>query len=356
MRFPTARLPDAAPAALFQSNGQGDLVYANPACIELLGRPMEELAGDGWLNCVRPKDRACIGATWRQAVASRSVYTREFCIVQPDDRLAWVRMTAAPVFQQEHSFDGHAGCIADISEQRRLSMFLQEAEQRHEQSVHELERFAFSASHDLQESLRGIGTFSELLVRSLPPGPAGDTQTFLGHIQTGVEQMRNLVEGLLDYSRAIHPGQWDTQSVPLSVPLELALGALKPRVESTGAAITWGNLPTACVNLSRFVQLFQELIENSLTYSAQPPRVHISAEQRDQEWIISVQDNGLGIGPDYQQQIFQVFRRLHSRSETRGHGIGLAVCKAIVERHGGVIWVDSQPGAGAAFRFTLPVR
>lgn len=356
MSHPTATLPGAVPAALFQTDDKGGFAYANPACLHLLGRPMDELAGDGWLNCVRLKDRAFVLDSWQQAVTSQSPYTADFCAVQANDRLTWVRMTAAPCHNADGSYTGHAGCLIDISEQRRLSMFLQEAEQRHEQSALELQRFAFSASHDLQEPLRVIGTFSELLVRSLPAEPAGDTQVFLGHIQTGVEQMRNLVEGLLDYSRAIHPGPWDTQPVPLVVPLGLAIEALKPRIESTGAVITWDNLPRAQVNQSRFVQLFQELIENSLTYSAQSPRIHISAEQRDEEWLISVRDNGVGIDPDYQQQIFQVFHRLHSRSESSGHGIGLAVCKAIVERHGGVMWVESEPGAGATFRFTLPAR
>ncbi|MBL8293118.1 MAG: PAS domain-containing protein [Bryobacterales bacterium] len=356
MSYPTVTLPGAVPAALFQTDDKGGFAYANPACLRLLGRPMDELMGDGWLNCVRLKDRARVLESWQQAVTSRSPYAEDFCAVHANDRLTWVRMTADPCCHPDGSFAGHAGFFIDISEQRRLSMFLQEAEQRHEQSAHELQRFAFSASHDLQESLRVIGTFSELLIRSLPAEPANETQVFLGHIQTGVEQMRTLVEGLLDYSRAIHPGPWDTHMVPLTVPLSLATEALKPRIESTGAIITWDNLPKAQVNQSRFVQLFHELIENSLIYSAQPPRIHISAEQHDEEWVISVRDNGVGIDPDYQQQIFQVFQRLHSRSESHGHGIGLAVCKAIVERHGGVMWVDSEPGQGATFRFTLPAR
>lgn len=356
MSDPTVTLPGAAPVALFQTDHKGGFAYANPACLQLLGRPMDELAGEGWLNCVRLKDRTIVLKSWQQAVTAQSPFTSDFCAVQAGDRLTWVRMTAAPCFHPDGSFAGHAGFLIDISEQRRLGMFLQEAEQRHEQSAHELQRFAFSASHDLQESLRVIGTFSELLIRSLPAEPASETQVFLGHIQDGVEQMRSLVESLLDYSRAIHPEQWDTRSVPLAALLGLAMEALKPRIESAGAIITWDSLPVAQVNQSRFIQLFQELIENSLTYSTQPPRIHISAEQRDDEWIISVRDNGVGIDPDYQQQIFQVFQRLHSRSESRGHGIGLAVCKAIVERHGGVMWVDSEPGAGATFRFTLPAR
>lgn len=355
MTGPHPALPAAAPVALFQADREGAIVYANPACLQLLGRPIETLAGAGWLGCLRPQDTPAVRDAWAQAVAARSAFGHEFCVVKEDDRLVWVRMHATPLFDGD-GFAGMAGCISDVSEQRRLALFLREAELGQEQAVVELEQFAFSASHNLQESLRVIATFSELLARTLPGDPAGECREFLGHMQTGVEQMRSLVAGLLNYSRAIHPGPWDTRTVSLAVPLELALEALQSRIAATRANIAWDALPEVSVNQSRFVQLFQELIGNALTFAAQPPQVHITAEQQDGEWVVSVRDNGVGIEPEYHQRIFQVFQRLHGRGIAPGHGIGLAVCKAIVQRHGGEIWVESQPGAGATFRFTLPAR
>lgn len=355
MTGPHAAFPAAAPVALFQADREGGIVYANPACVELLGRRMETLAGSGWLLCVRPQEAPAVQEAWAQAVASQSSFRQEFCVVKENDRLVWVRVHATPMFDGD-CFAGMAGCISDVSEQRRLALFLHEAELGHEQAADELERFAFSASHDLQESLRVIATFSELLARNLPGESAGDCREFMGHIQTGVEQMRSLVAGLLNYSRAIHRGPWDTQPVSLSVPLELAVDALRPRIAATEATITWDPLPQVAVNQSRFVQLFQELIDNALRYSAQAPRVHIAAEQQDGEWVVSVRDHGVGIEAEYHERIFQVFQRLHGRGNTPGHGIGLAVCRAVVQRHGGEIWVESEPGKGATFRFTLPIR
>lgn len=268
--------------------------------------------------------------------------------------LKWVRLVAQPIASPSGHLTGFSGALEDISERRRALADLQDLEDRMDYAGRELQRFAFAASHDLQEPLRVIGTFTELLARANEGKIGPESELFVQHIMTGVENMRSLVQGLLDYSRAVHADQVRPVPVDLTVLLKLVLEHLKPQIDATRAQITFDPLPTVEVNQSRFMQVFRHLLENAMRYNRRQPVIHVSAERQDVEWMISIKDNGIGIDPKYHEQIFYVFKRLHSRAEYPGYGIGLAVCKAIVEHHGGQMSVESTPGEGSTFRFTLP--
>ena len=218
-----------------------------------------------------------------------------------------------------------------------------------------LEQFAYVASHDLQEPLRTMGVYAQLLAKQYKGKLDADADMFIDHIVTASKRMSTQVKDLLTYARtATEIGR--PSSIALDEDLEAAISQLTQAIEESGATITHDPLPTMQVDRGQMVRLFQNLVSNALKYRhhGQSPRVHIGAEQSGQEWIISVQDNGIGFDPKYATNIFAPFKRLHTAVEYPGTGVGLAICRRIVEAHGGRIWAESTPGEGATFRFTLP--
>lgn len=217
----------------------------------------------------------------------------------------------------------------------------------------ELSEFTYITSHDLQEPLRKLMIFSEWLVRDmggdLPESAAKDVQ----FITDAAARMRRLVEDLLVLSRA---GNRDLQRerVSLKKVADAALETLALRVGETGAVISRDPLPEVLGDATLLTQLYQNLINNALKYCDGVPHIHLSVERKNGEWLLGVRDDGIGIDPEYAEQIFKPFKRLHGREKYEGTGIGLAICRKVVERHGGKIWVESEEGAGAHFRFTLP--
>jgi PAS domain S-box-containing protein len=218
----------------------------------------------------------------------------------------------------------------------------------------ELEQFAYVASHDLQEPLRMITSFSGLLAQECQDRLTPEAEEYVGYITDGAKRMRALIHDLLAYARVGSQGKKLTPTDCDAV-AERALGHLEAAIGESGAEVTRQTLPVVEGDESQLVQLFQNLIGNAIKFRGhQPPRVHVSARRNGHEWIFSVRDNGIGIDPQYAERIFVIFQRLHNRREYAGTGMGLAICKKIVERHGGRIWVESQPGNGCAFCFSIP--
>jgi light-regulated signal transduction histidine kinase (bacteriophytochrome) len=215
----------------------------------------------------------------------------------------------------------------------------------------ELQQFSYAASHDLKEPLRSVSTYAQLLQRRY----AEDKQTteFTSFIIDGVNRMNTLIDNLLTYSRTGAPTRRTT--VNLNAVLQWALLNLERSIRESGAQISSGDLPTVIADESQMVQLFQNLLSNSLKYrSSDVPKIDVSSEEQAGAYVISVRDNGVGIEPRYQSQIFAAFKRLHGR-EVPGTGLGLTMCRKIVEGHGGRIWVESEGKQGSVFKFTLPV-
>ncbi|WP_254767414.1 PAS domain-containing sensor histidine kinase [Salinilacihabitans rarus] len=216
-----------------------------------------------------------------------------------------------------------------------------------------LEQFAYAASHDLQEPLRMVSSYLQLLDRRYGDELDADGREFLGYAVDGADRMREMIDGLLEYSR-VKTRSDPFEPVDLDVVLDEALSNLEVRIAESGAEITADDLPTVEGDADQLRRLFQNLVDNAIEYSDGTPRVHVGSERAGAEWVVSVRDEGVGIAPDEQERIFEVFQRLHGRDEHPGTGIGLALCRRIVERHGGEIRVDSDPGEGSTFSFTLP--
>ena len=217
----------------------------------------------------------------------------------------------------------------------------------------ELEQFAYVASHDLQEPLRMVSSYVQLLSRRYKDKLDSDADDFIGFAVDGAARMQVLINDLLTYSRVGTQGR-PFEPTDCNNIIRRVIDDLTGIIGDAGATVVYDDLPTISCDATQMGQLFQNLVANALKFrSEDPPKIRVSAEGRDGEWVFSVRDNGIGIAPDYFEQIFLIFQRLHNRSEYSGTGIGLAVCKKIVERHGGRIWVDSEHGKGSNFHFTL---
>jgi len=226
-----------------------------------------------------------------------------------------------------------------------------------ERSNSELEQFAYIASHDLQEPLRMIASYTQLLGQRYSGKLDADANEFIGFVVDGVHRMQSLVDALLAYSR-IDKRRGTFQETRCDDVLEFVQNNLKQIISESGATITSDPLPIVTADSTQIGQLFQNLLSNAMKFHEPgvSPRIRISASRNGSEWLFSIEDNGIGIPLDQGGRLFQLFHRLHTRSEYPGTGIGLALCKKIVERHAGRIWMESAPNKGCTFYFTLPVK
>ena len=231
---------------------------------------------------------------------------------------------------------------------------LNQANAELDRSNHELEHFAYIASHDLREPLRKIKSFTDLLVEDYRGQLDAQADKYLDYISDGSVRMQNLIKDLLTYSR-LGRSELILEPTDLGKILEQVLSDLSVAIEENKAEIVADSLPTIQANPQQIAQLFQNLISNALKFRSDvPPQIRIEAQLQQSEWLISIRDNGIGIKPQYTERIFEIFQRLHAREKYSGTGIGLAVCRKIVERHGGRIWLESEPTQGSTFYFTVP--
>ncbi len=266
----------------------------------------------------------------------------------------WVSVSASPLRDDDGALQGGLAVLRDVTEQKVAREIVAQQQKELERSNRDLEQFAYAASHDLQEPLRAISGYCQLLQRRYGDRLDAKAAGYVAETVHGARRMQALIEGLLAYSRV---GRFGRPIVPASAQaaLDQALVNLREAIAESDAEITHGHLPVVPADPLQLMQLFQNLIGNALKYREdRRPQVHVAAELRDREWVFSVRDNGIGIEPRFRERIFIIFQRLHTRLEYPGTGIGLAICKRIVERHGGRIWVDSEPGQGSTFFFSLP--
>ena len=222
------------------------------------------------------------------------------------------------------------------------------------QVAEELRQFAYVASHDLQEPLRMVTSYVQLLAQRYHDQLDAEAQEFIGYAVEGAQRMHALIVDLLSYSRMERQAEEWTETDGEAV-VEQAVHDLRLAVAESGAVVTHDALPTVTAVPGQLRQLLENLLSNALKFRGpEPPRIHISAQRQGTEWVFSVRDNGIGLDPLHATRIFQMFQRLHTHREYPGTGIGLAICKKIVQRHGGRIWVESELGKGATFFFTLP--
>jgi light-regulated signal transduction histidine kinase (bacteriophytochrome) len=250
--------------------------------------------------------------------------------------------------------DANARLSVELDERRRAEQQLARYAGELARSNAELEQFAYVASHDLQEPLRMVSSFTQLLGKRYRGKLDQDADEFIDYAVDGATRMQRLINDLLAYSRVGTRGK-PFKPADCNIIFREARDNLMKAIEESGAVITQDPLPMVLGDEVQLIQLFQNLVANAIKFRGQEaPQIQVSAEIRGQEWVFAIKDNGIGIAPEHQERIFSIFQRLHHRSEYPGTGIGLAICKKIVERHGGRIWMESQPGKGSTFYFSIP--
>jgi PAS domain S-box-containing protein len=287
--------------------------------------------------------------------------------ITKDGRLLDVSLTATALVDDDGKPLGFATTERDITNRKQAEAALRVAHDILEQRVRErtaelqrsnaeLEQFAYVASHDLQEPLRMVASYTQLLARRYEGKLDADADEFIGYAVDGANRMQRLINDLLAYSRLGSKGEKFEPSDCAAI-FDAACGNLRSPIDETGAVVTHNALPTVRGDQDQLVQLFQNLLGNAIKYRGDaPPRINVSAAKQNDAWVFAVKDNGVGIDPKYSERIFTIFQRLHSQAEFPGTGVGLAICKKIVERHGGRIWVESRPGQGSTFYFTIPIQ
>jgi PAS domain S-box-containing protein len=324
----------------------------NPSFTRVLGHSEAELLSKPFFDFIHPDDIASTQGELSDISGGQREAPRGFQnrYRTADGAYRWLEWQS-----QAYEADQVIYCVArDITDQKNAEIRLQDYANELERSNGELQQFAYVASHDLQEPLRAVAGCVQMLTE-LNAGKLDDRSVeLMGHAVEGAKRMQTLINDLLAYSRVGSRGI-SKISTDSRAAVDRALLQLHTSVTESGAIITVDALDHVWADPVQLVQLFQNLIGNALKFRTQnKPEIHISSQQANGHTVFSVRDNGIGIAPEYQDRIFGIFQRLNSRREYSGTGIGLAICKKIVERHGGRIWVESQPDQGATFRFTLP--
>jgi PAS domain S-box-containing protein len=328
----------------------GRLIDINPAWQQMLGYKPEDLRGRPLMEIIHPDDRAAVQAALPRLNGdfANSRFEARCRHRDGDDHwLAWA-LVLSPPDQSVYA------AARDVTDRRLAEDRLRQQTEELERSNRELEQFAYVASHDLQEPLRIVSSYVQLLARRYEGRLDEDADEFIGYAVEGANRMKSLINDLLAYSRV---GTRGREFAPVSMQeiLERTLHNLQLAIQDSAATITHDDLPVVLADNVQMTQLLQNLIANAIKFRGpNPPRVHIGVRREEQHWVFFVRDHGIGIDPQYAERIFVIFQRLHNRDEYPGTGIGLAICRKIVERHGGQIWVESQPGKGATFYFRLP--
>ena len=349
---PTERLfrlaVEASPSGVVMVDRRGTIVLVNREIERLFGYTRGELVGRSIEVLVPSRFRAThpgAGQEFFSHPQARPLGTgRDLFGVHKDGTEIPVEIGLNPIEAEEGIFV--LASVIDIGPRKQA-----EAELR--RSNEELERFAYVASHDLQEPLRTVSSYLQLLSRRYRDRLDADGADFMDFAVDGARRMQQLIADLLVFSRV------GTRGAPLvatemQTAFDQTLASLRAAIEESSATVSADPLPAVLADGSQLAQLLANLIGNGLKFHGEePPRVRVSARRTGRLWTISVEDNGIGIAPEYFERIFVIFQRLHAREEYPGTGVGLAICKKIVERHGGRLWVESTPGAGARFFFTL---
>ncbi len=276
-------------------------------------------------------------------------------IIRGDGSRRYAEASAAPIREPNGEIVGFRGIIRDVTDRRQAETQLEQRSRELARSNDELRQFTSIASHDLQEPLRMVAGYTHLLARRYEGQLDDEADQFFRYAVDGVQRMQRLIRDLLSYSRVQTHGR-EPETVDAGEPLAWALSNLETAISEARGEITRDPMPIVRADPTQLGQLFENLIANAVKFrGGRPLRVHVGVERRPREWVFSVRDNGIGIDLQYQGRIFEIFQRIHPGDELEGTGIGLAICKRIVDRHGGRLWVESVQGSGATFYFTLPV-
>jgi PAS domain S-box-containing protein len=344
-----AHLADAVPHSIVKVQLSGKIEYFNQRWLELTGFKSEI----NWESVVHPNDRRKFQALWLRMSHQRTKAFEEELRLrnEKEDVYRWHLVRVIPEIKDGENISWIASCT-DIENIKKTEESFKVLSQELNQSNKELEEYAYVASHDLKEPLHVVSSFVYLLEKRLGPKLDSHEQQYLKFIKEGVGQAQRLIKDLLEYSCVGKKKSFE--EVDISSILTEVLTNLRTIIDDSGADIQYNAMPRITANYLEMIQLFQNLFVNAIKYrSPKPLEIKITARSEDDRWIFAIKDNGIGIDLQFKERIFDMFQRLHAKTEYSGTGIGLAICKKIVENHGGKIWIDSTPGDGTTFYFSI---
>lgn len=389
VRFKT--MANLVPLIIWTTNENGLCTFLNTKWKELTGENIEDGLGNLWLDVIHPDDRPNIEIAWAKSISERKIFEAKFRVRNDKGGYVVGYANSLPRFDANNAFIGYTGIIQDVTTQeqiktslermvldrtadlRKKNLELENAEQKLktknlelEKTNHELSSFAHVASHDLQEPLRKIQTFANRVIQSEGDKLSQRGQDFMRRVQTSANRMRDLIQDILSYSKTDKVDD-KVEMTDLDETLKEVVREFEVKIEETGAVIENKGLPTLSVVPFQFHQLFLNLISNALKFSKEncPPLILFQSHLTTADFVpgmqgpqrfyyISVADNGIGFEPQYAEKIFEIFNRLHGQRDFEGTGIGLAICKKVIERHGGKMTAEGQLGKGATFHIYLP--
>ncbi|MBV8833859.1 MAG: PAS domain S-box protein [Acidobacteriaceae bacterium] len=343
------QLADAMPQMVWTARPDGYIDYYNERWYEFTGFSREVFGDASWVTAIHPEDMRATLEAYYTAIRSGQPYNFEHRLWdRSEERWRWFIGRALPIFDHSGRISKWFGTSTDIDPQKHVEDDLRRANEA-------LEQFAFSASHDLQEPLRAIKIYGELLAKRHAEKLDPQALDYIRFLRDGAVRMEALVRDLLTYTEALKYDR-SVEIADANAALRAALDNLSSAISESAAQVTADRLPSVPVSPTHLQQLFQNLVGNAVKYRSPEriPTVRITAERQNGDWIFAVSDNGIGIDPQYKEHIFGLFKRLHTKNEYAGTGIGLAICRRIVDQYRGRIWVDSAPGQGSTFRFSLP--
>lgn len=346
-------LAELIPFGGWLSDSSGNMQHISESFLKTFGTTAEETKGLGWLRFIDAEQRDLVLAEWSECMRNGYFWDYEYRMRTPEGKRYVVLSRGVPVRGPDGRVRSWVGIHLDITDRERM------LEERIRQARDiarfnaELEQLAYVSAHDLQEPLRSIASYLQLLARRYKGKLDSEADQYIEYAVEGATRLRTLLSDLLVLQQ-IGKGTRQTGRCSMSEIVSRALLNLGESVES--ATIVVDPLPDLACDEHEFTQVFEHLIGNGVTYVREGvrPELHIASEQTAEGWVICVSDNGIGMEAEYLQRIFEVFQRLHPRSEYPGTGMGLAICRKVVEVHGGRIWAESTPGKGSTFRFTIP--
>jgi PAS domain S-box-containing protein len=366
-------LYNLAPVGYFTLDATSAIIEVNATGAELLGFDKNSMIKTLFRWYITPKYSKTFMKHREQSMRTGEKQIFELGLTRKDGIIFYAHIEMLPQFNHETTFKM---AVVDITEQKKLDEELRKSHDNLELKVQErttemeilieelkrsneeLQQFAYVASHDLQEPLRTISSFTQLLDRRYHNKLDEDADEFINYIVEAAKRMQQMILDLLEYSRVMTKGE-KFKETDATEALDTALFYLKGAIKDCNVEVTPDKLPTVMADQSQLTKVFQNLISNAIKFRKhnEPSKIHISArkDKEKNEYVFSVQDNGIGMDPQYAERIFTIFQRLHTLDEYRGTGIGLSIVKRIIERHGGHVWVESELGKGSTFYFTLPI-
>ncbi len=346
---------DHVPIGISRTDLTGRFVFVNDAFCQMFGVPADDLLGRSTMDIIPRPLAEKTAADDRRVVETRQAL-EQIELVETNEREQFMKVIRTPVEDARGQIIGIQAVWLDVTELKTAQHVLERHTKNLERTNVDLKQFAYVASHDLQEPLRAVSSYCQLLEKQYADKIDERGQRWLEFVTGGAKRMQTLVRDLLTYASVDNKAQTESWiTVNCQDACQHAVANLSLVIQESQAQISIGKLPSVWANATQIELLFQNLIANAIKFrDEQTPKISISAQQQEKHFRFAVQDNGIGIKPEFHERVFEIFKRLESREQYSGTGIGLAICKRIVERFGGKIWIESERGHGCTFFFTLP--